>query len=159
MVRIFSFLLSIKLILVTKLYNKRGCPLTLHRPLPQAVQVAVLVGGEDLFGHLEGGFGLHAGLEVVDLEALLGLEEYPADVVRGQGGVFDRADPDGHDVAADFDDGDVLFEGAVAGVGGEFLANGECLVADNYLIFEFIEFHVDSSHLKDFIETDHYPIV
>ena len=94
--------------------------------LPQAMEVAVGVDDAGLDAtREERGRGL-AGLEVMDLQAAGGLERDPLDVVRVLHGVLDLTDGHVQDVALtlELDDGDVLLDRGVDGVGDNLGVTG-----------------------------------
>lgn len=109
--------------------------------LPQSVEVAVFIGGENGLGDGEVGFGFVVGGEVFLLEAGCGFQDDPLDVVFGDHGVGDRADFDGNMVTVLFDHWDMLLIGAVGGVGGEgsFVLDG--FFTGNNFVVDFVEVH------------------
>ena len=117
-----------------------GChPLRVR--LPQAVEVAVFVGRDDGIGDGEFRFGFVAGFQVLLLVAAGGFQQDPFDPVDVQHGMGDGADLDGDVVAVLFDDGNVLFMGAVGGIGGQFLLEADLFIGDEDLVFGFVEVH------------------
>ena len=86
---------------------------------PQAVQVAVLVGGNYLVAGNESEYcdGILAGLQRLTLAALLGLKNDPLDVMGIKHGVQYGANGNGDCLPVDGDDRDVLLAGGVGGVG------------------------------------------
>ena len=98
----------------------------LERRGPQPVQVAIGIDGTGLGTAGKKSRGLHAGLEVVDLQTALGLEGNPLDVVLGQAGVLDRSHTCANHVAVALalDDGHVLLVRRVLGVRGQLRAAG-----------------------------------
>ena len=101
----------------------------LERRGPQPVQVAIGIDGAGLGTAGKKRRGLHAGLEVMDLQATLGLKRNPLDVVLGQAGMLDRAHAraDHVAVALALDDGHVLLVRRVLGVRGQLrAASGGC---------------------------------
>ena len=62
---------------------------------------------------------LFAGMHLLALIALLGLERYPLDVVLGQHGMLHRADLNMDDAVFHRPDGDVLLHGGVGGAGDD----------------------------------------
>lgn len=108
---------------------------------PQAVEVAVLIGGDDGFGDGKFCFRLVLGGEVFDLVAGLGFQEDEFNVVDVQHGMRDGADLDGHMVAGLGDLGNMLFVGAVGGVGGQFRLIGDSCFGDDDLAVDVVEMH------------------
>ncbi len=76
--------------------------------LPQPMQVAVFIGGQDGFGDGEVGFGFVVWGEVFLLVAGLGFQDDPLDVMGWEHGVGDRADLDGDVIAVLWNGGTVL---------------------------------------------------
>ena len=93
---------------------------------PQPVQVAVGIDGTGLGAAREKRRGLHAGLEVMDLQTALGLKGDPLNVVLGQAGVLDRANACANHVtvALGLDNRHVLLVRRVLSVCGQFRATG-----------------------------------
>ena len=98
----------------------------LERRGPQPVQVAIGIDGTGLGTASKKRRGLHAGLEVMDLQTTLGLKGDPLDVVLGHHRMLDRAHTrtDHVTVALALDDGHVLFVRRVLGVRGQLRAAG-----------------------------------
>ena len=109
--------------------------------LPEAVEVAVFVGGEDGFGDGEVGFGFVIGGELFLLEAGLGFQDDPLDVVFGDHRVGYGADFDGDVVAVLLDLGDVFFLGGVGGVGNEGSFVFDLGLGGDDLVIDFVEVH------------------
>ena len=109
--------------------------------LPQSVEIAVFVGGDDGFGDGKVGFGLVVGGEVFLLEAGLVFQDDPLDVMCGEHGVLHGADLDSDVVPVLLDLGDVLFLRGVHGVGDEFLLIGLGRCGGKDLIVLFVEVH------------------
>ena len=63
--------------------------------------------------------GLFAGMQLLALIALLGLERYPLDVVLRQHGMLHGADLDMDDAVFHRPDRDVLFHGGIGGAGND----------------------------------------
>ena len=98
----------------------------LERRGPQPVQVAIGIDGTGLGTAGKKCRGLHAGLEVMDLQTALGLKGNPLDVVLGHHRMLDRAHArtDHVTVALALDDGHVLLVRRVLGVRGQLRAAG-----------------------------------
>ena len=90
---------------------------------PQAVEVAVLVGGYDLIAGNESEYclGLIAGLQRLTLAALLGLKNDPLDVMGIKHGMQNGAHGNGDGLSVDADHRDVLLARGVGGVGDQLL--------------------------------------
>jgi len=91
--------------------------------LPEAMEVAVFIGGDGRISVRQGEDGLRptAGGERLALAALPRLQQYPLDVMLFLHGVLDGAHRHGDEVPLDPYDGDVLFARAVRGVRDERL--------------------------------------
>ncbi len=76
--------------------------------LPQSVEVAVFIGGQDGFGDGKIGFGFVVGGKVFLLVAGLGFQDDPFDAVGGEHGVLDGADFYGDVIAVLWNGGTVL---------------------------------------------------
>ena len=128
--------------------------------LPQPVEVAVGISGDRLvsLGQGKDRLGLLAGLQVLDLAALLGLQNNPFDEVLGEHGVLYGAHRHGDLAALGLHHGDVLLHGGVGGAGddlGHLLAAAHDRHAagldkgDNVsAMLTDIEFHSDPSSCR-----------
>ena len=90
--------------------------------LPQTMQVAVLVSSNHLVagGQSEGDHGLLAGLQVLELFALLGFQSDPLDGVLFSHGVQGGTNDDLDQAAFHLNHGDMLFHSGVSGLGDQF---------------------------------------
>ena len=88
---------------------------------PQTMEVAISVDRFDLIALAEGeaDLRLFAGMQLLALIALLGLERYPLDVVLRQHGMLHGADLDMDDAVFHSPDRDVLLHGGVGGAGDD----------------------------------------
>ena len=85
------------------------------------MEVAISVDRFDLIALAEGeaDLRLFAGMQLLALIALLGLERYPLDVVLWQHGMLHGADLDMDDAVFHCPDRDVLLHGGVGGAGND----------------------------------------
>ena len=98
----------------------RAESLFLQRRLPEAVEVAVFVGRDNLrAAESKHGFGFAADFEALALSAVVRLQIDPCDVVFLEHGVIDAADVNGALVAFYLDDGNVFFLARVNAAGDE----------------------------------------
>jgi hypothetical protein len=83
------------------------------------VEVAVLIDGHNFvtLAESKANLGSLAGLEVLALSALLGLERNPLDKVLGDHGMLNGTNVNDDLVAFDSPDGNVLFNGSISGTG------------------------------------------
>ena len=88
---------------------------------PQTVEVAVGVDRFDFvpLAESEADLGLLAGVQLLALVALLGVERDPLDVVLRQHGMLHGADLDMDDAVFHRPDRDVLFHGGIGGAGND----------------------------------------
>ena len=88
---------------------------------PQTVEVAVGVDRFDLvaLAESEADLGLLAGMQLLALVALFGVEGHPLDVVLRQHGMLHGADLDMDDAVFHSPDRDVLLHGGVGGAGDD----------------------------------------
>ena len=86
---------------------------------PQTMEVAISVDRFDLIALAEGeaDLRLFAGMQLLALIALLGLERYPLDVVLRQHGMLHGADLDMDDAVFYCPDRNMLLHGGVGGAG------------------------------------------